>query len=117
MKVLILLFANLFRSDFIRYKHRFGLQEKVQIHHIIPLEWKRHKNLIKNDYNINEGYNLIFLPSKKGKESIDTIRRIHDGGHPEYNKYVYNLLQTEENPFEISKILRNKLINNKEIPW
>lgn len=117
MKVLLLLFANLFRSDFIRYKHRFGLQEQIQIHHIIPLEWKRHKNLIKNGYNINGGYNLIFMPSTNGKKNIATIRRIHDGGHPEYNKYVYDLLQSETNPFEINKILRNKLINNEEIPW
>jgi hypothetical protein len=57
------------------------------------------------------------MPSTNGKKNIATIRRIHDGGHPEYNKYVYDLLQSETNPFEINKILRNKLINNEEIPW
>ena len=56
------------------------------------------------------------MPSTNRKKNITTIRRIHDGGHPEYNKYVYDLLQSEINPFEINKILRDKLTNNEEIP-
>lgn len=117
MKVLIMLFSSLFRSDFVRYKNRFGLHDQVQIHHIIPLEWKNHRNLLKHEYNINSGYNLIFLPSKIGKQNINTIRVVHDGGHVLYNKYVYNLLETGQNPYEINKFLRNCLINNKQIPW
>ena len=117
MKIITVLFSNIFRSDFIRYKHRFGLQGHVQVHHIIPLEWKKHKNLLKYNYNIDSGYNLIFMPTKSGKKRINTVRRIHDGGHPAYNKYVYDLLETIEDPFEINQFLRNSLINNKEIYW
>ena len=117
MKIIMLLFTNLLRRDFIYYKHRFNLHEQIQVHHIIPLEWKKHRNIIKNNYNIDAGYNLIFMPTKYGKKYLNTIRRIHDGGHSEYNKYVYNLLNEIHDPFEINKLLRNKIINNEEIPW
>ena len=111
------LFANLLRKDFIMYKNRFNLQEQVQIHHIIPLEWKKHSSLLNHNYDIDAGYNLIFMPSKKGKKSINTVRRIHDGGHPKYNKYIQELLDNKENPFKINKIIRKKIINNEEFPW
>lgn len=117
MKIIMFLFANFLRRDFIIYKHRFNLHEKVQVHHIIPLEWKTHINIINSQYDIDSGYNLILMPTKMGKLTINTSRRIHDGGHPKYNKYVYSLLDKNEDPFEINKILRKKIINDEEIPW
>lgn len=117
MKIIMILFANLLRRDFIIYKHRFNLHEKVQVHHIIPMELKTHSNIIKNNYDIDSGYNLIFMPTKRGKLTINTSRRIHDGGHTNYNKYVYSLLNENEDPFEINKVLRKKIINNEQIPW
>lgn len=111
----MIIFSGLFRKDFVNIRNRFSLQETVQIHHIIPLEWKNHKKLI--NYNINEGYNLIFLPNKKGKEILNTNRRIHDGGHPNYNKYVLERLNEIKDPHELSLELRLSLINNEEIPW
>lgn len=116
MKIIMFIFANLLRHDFINYKHRFNLNEKVQVHHIIPLEFKTHQNIIKNNYDIDSGYNLIFMPTKRGKLTINTIRRIHDGGHPQYNKYIYCLLD-EKDPFEINKVLRRKIINGEKFPW
>lgn len=56
------------------------------------------------------------MPTKRGKLTINTSRRIHDGGHPRYNKYVYSLLNENEDPFEINKFLRKKIINGEEIP-
>ena len=111
------LFANLLRKDFIVYKHRFNLHEKVQVHHIIPLEWKKHSSLLEHEYDIDAGYNLIFMPSKIGKKSINTVRRVHDGGHPKYNLHIKELLDKNEDPFEINKIVRKKILNNEEIPW
>lgn len=78
MKIITILFSNFLRKDFINYKYRFNLQEKVQIHHIIPLQWKSHANLILNEYDIDAGYNLIFMPSKFGGKTINTTR-VHDG--------------------------------------
>jgi len=117
MKIILFLFANLLRRDFIIYKHRFNLHEKVQVHHIIPLEWKTHPNIIKSNYDIDSGCNLIFMPTKKGKLTINTSRRIHDGGHPRYNKYIYSLLNKNEDPYRINKILREKITSGKEIYW
>lgn len=117
MKIVMFLFANLLRKDFIFYKHRFNLHEKVQIHHIIPLEWKKHSSLLKHEYDIDAGYNLIFMPSKIGEKTINTVRRVHDGGHPKYNLYTKDLLDNEEDPFQINKNIRKKILNNQEIPW
>lgn len=117
MKIVMFLFANLLRKDFIVYKHRFNLHEKVQIHHIIPLEWKKHSSLLEHEYDIDAGYNLIFMPSKMGKNSINTVRRVHDGGHPKYNLHIKELLDKNEDPFQINKNIRKKILNNQEIPW
>ena len=112
---LFMIFASLSRKNFINTKNKFGLQDLVQVHHIIPLEWQKHKNL--KYYNVHKGYNLIFLPTKKGSAEINTIRRVHEGGHPNYNKYILYLLDKNEDPFVLSKEIRNKLILNEEIPW
>lgn len=109
------IFTSLLRKDFIKIKHRYSLHGKVQVHHIIPLEWKSHANL--KDYNIDAGYNLMFLPTKRGKIEINTIRRIHDGGHSKYNKFVKEQLDLEVDPYYLSYTLRDKLIHDGEVPW
>lgn len=110
-----MVFFSLLRCDFIKYKYRYNLRGLVQVHHIIPLEWKTHKNLF--DYDIDKGYNLILMPTKEGKKILNTNRRIHDGGHLEYNKYIYQLLESGECPYSISNKMRKKIINNEEILW
>lgn len=110
-----MLFANLTRKNFINTKNRFNLQELVQVHHIIPLEWKNHKKL--SNFNINSGYNLIFLPTKLGKSKINTDRRVHDGGHRDYNRYVLIKLNEADDPFKLVNELRSDILNNNEIPW
>lgn len=117
MKIIMFLFANLLRKDFIMYKCRFNLQEKVQVHHIIPLEWRNHENIIRNEYDIDSGYNLILMPTKIGIKTVNTVRRVHDGGHPNYNKYICSMLDENKDPFEINKFLRKKIINGEEFPW
>lgn len=110
-----LLFASLLRSDFIHYKNRFNLNDLVQIHHIIPQQLNDHKTLF--DYNIHSGHNLIFMPTNKGKDSLFTKRRIHEGGHLEYNKYIKMRLDQGDDPFILSNEIRKKIINGKNIPW
>lgn len=111
----MLLFSGIVKRDFIDVKYRFNLQELVQVHHIIPLQWKSHANLY--NYDVHSGNNLIFLPTKKGKEILKTNRRIHDGGHPKYNLFIKEQLDLECDPYELSRILRNSFKYNQEIPW
>lgn len=111
----VMLFLSLLRCDFIKYRNRYNLQGLVQIHHIIPQEWKNHHNLL--DYDIYSGYNLIFMPTNKGKEILFTNRRIHDGGHPMYNKYIKMRLDSGEDPYILTKEMRNKIINGEDFPW
>tara|TARA_B100000035_G_scaffold315414_1_gene335937 strand:+ start:7228 stop:7581 length:354 start_codon:yes stop_codon:yes gene_type:complete len=117
MNIIILFLLTLLRKDFISYKKRFNLIEKVQVHHVIPLMHRDHKNLLYHNYDINAGYNLIFMPTEYGKKCLNTKRRIHDGGHLKYNKYVLELLDRNMTPFEINNLLKNKIKNNEEIPW
>jgi hypothetical protein len=109
-----LLFLNLRKKDFVSYKYRFQLQEYVHIHHIIPLEWRSKANL--KGYNVDMGYNLMFMPNKIGKTKINTVRRNHEGGHMKYNKYINERLE-HECPFEIRQSVRHCLSNGLEIPW
>ena len=50
---MILLFLNLRKKDFTMYKYRYGLQEYVHIHHIIPLEWRSGANLKGYDVDLS----------------------------------------------------------------
>lgn len=111
----MLLFVNLLKRDFIEYKYRFNLQELVQVHHIIPLQWADHVNL--KDYNIYSGYNLMILPTKKGKNILNTTRRIHEGGHIRYNKYIKEQLDLECDPYKLAYKMRLSITKNEEIPW
>ena len=64
---------------------RKHLQEKVQIHHVIPRQFKSHPTLLMNQFDVEDGYNLIFLPV--GEEVLNTRRPVHFGGHPAYNEF------------------------------
>jgi len=112
--MLHLLFLNLRKKDFINYKNRYNLQDYVHVHHIIPLEWRSKANL--KGYDVDLGYNLIFMPNKLGKNKINTIRRNHEGGHMKYNKYINERLE-QECPFDISREIRYNLMNNVDLPW
>ena len=111
----MLLFVNLLKRDFIEYKYRFNLQKLVQVHHIISLQWKNHINL--KDYNVYSWNNLIFLSTKKGKNILNTTRRIHEGGHIKYNEYIKKQLDLEHDPYELAYKMRLSIIRNEEIPW
>ena len=109
-----LILTSMRKKDFVRYKYRYNLQDYVHIHHIIPLEWRCKANI--KDYDVDMGYNLMFMPNKLGKTKINTLRRNHEGGHMLYNKYIEERLE-HECPFEIMHDVRKMLINNKDIPW
>jgi len=68
-----------------RMRQRRQFQEKVQIHHVIPQQFKKHPVLVTHQFDVEDGYNLIFLPS--GEDMIKTNRPVHFGGHPNYNEF------------------------------
>lgn len=72
-------------SRFKATRERFGLCGHVQIHHIIPRQFRGHPCL--QHFDMNNGYNLMFMPALPDSR-IRTTRREHQGGHPLYNKYV-----------------------------
>lgn len=112
--MILFLFTNLRKKDFIRYKYRYNLEDCVHVHHIIPLQWKSKANI--NGYDVDMGYNMMFMPNKMGKTKLNTIRRNHEGGHMKYNKYISERLE-HECPFEIRQSVRHCLSNGLEIPW
>lgn len=129
MKILsysCLLFSTLTKNDFKRYKNRFKLKGLVEIHHIIPRQHKQHPVIIKTNYNIENGYNLILLPNKKGYEklSLHNDRAIHQYGHYKYNllikKYLdYLLLEDNFSQIDIINLnlyLRQEL-RHLNISW
>tara|TARA_Y100000741_G_C17970532_1_gene443658 strand:+ start:96 stop:464 length:369 start_codon:yes stop_codon:yes gene_type:complete len=70
-------------------RKRFNMNGLVEIHHVVPKQFKTHPTLLREKYNVEEDYNLIFLPSEKGTHSLNLRSRpVHSGGHLEYNLFV-----------------------------
>lgn len=85
-----LLFYNIHKSSFRNIRSKKNLTGLIEIHHIVPRQFKRHPTVILSNYDIENGYNFIFLPNKKGEKilNIHSDRPIHNNGHMEYNYYV-----------------------------
>ena len=85
-----LLFSGKNHQYFRQQRHKRGLDDLVQIHHIIPREFRNHPAIIDSGYNIEDGYNLVFLPTRMGVNGLNLHidRPIHYGGHLLYNRYV-----------------------------
>ena len=121
-----LLFSGFTKSRFKDYKKRYKLSSLVEIHHIIPKQHKKHPVICNTNYNIEDGYNLIFLPNIKGKEKLNLHinRPIHQYGHYKYNLFVKDYLDfllIEGNYSKIDIINFNlylrKNLRNLKIPW
>ena len=96
-------------------RKRFNLDGLVQIHHIIPKEHVRHPLVVCSVYDINDEYNLMFMPTCVYQKSK---RLVHDGGHVKYNQYVRERLDVTDDIFALSKELRLILKSgNTTIPW
>ena len=114
------------KATFKQTKHRFSLVPLVQIHHIIPRQFRHHPTVI--DFNMEDGSNYMLMPNAKGKELINTCRPNHEGGHMAYNRYVQEALDhiySTDDPSQhlrgvqnLSSYLRNQICNGcKDIPW
>lgn len=111
-----------------KYKHakiRWSIGDKVHVHHIIPRQFRNHPVLI--GYDIENGYNLMFMPNKLGKAFLRTTRPCHEGGHSAYNRYVgkclehiYRDLDYEDHIIHVrllSAHLRHRSANDRSLPW
>ena len=108
-------------------KIRFGLMSLVQIHHIIPLEHKNHHVLQHCQFDINDDFNLLLMPTMKGSRmlNINEKRLIHDGGHMQYNRFVKTKLDEiaviENKHYELGQLcsyLKDNLRrNDDDMPW
>jgi len=64
-----------------------------QAHHLLPREFwheltTEQKSVLRQvNYNINNGENIVFLPSSDRGQAIHKLP-IHNGSHPKYNKAV-----------------------------
>ena len=103
-----LLFSGKNRTYFRNVRNRRNLQELVQIHHIIPREFKRHPTIIFSEYEIENGYNMMFLPTHKGAEKLNLHldRALHFRGHFNYNRYIGIILD---------KMLSENKINERDL--
>tara|TARA_B110000285_G_C15098000_1_gene603273 strand:- start:1371 stop:1826 length:456 start_codon:yes stop_codon:yes gene_type:complete len=114
------------KSTFKQTKHRFSIAPLVQLHNIIPRQFRKHPVVV--DFNMEDGANYMFMPNVLGKQLINTCRPNHNGGHQAYNRYVQRILEhiySTKDPVEhlycvqkFSSYLRNQICNGcKDIPW
>ena len=116
---------TLVRADFIRTRDRFGLRGLVEIHHIIPREFATHPTITRAGYDIEDGHNMMFMPSAAGGHVLQTHRPVHSGGHRTYNRWVgeelnANLNATSpEHVTELRRYLRGCLRSavKAPVPW
>jgi hypothetical protein len=69
-----------------RARARHGLARAVEIHHVIPREFRAHPQLAARAYDVDAAYNTIFMPSATYPTHCQ--RPQHTGGHPQYNAFV-----------------------------
>lgn len=121
-----LIFSGLNINRFKYYKKRFKLTNLVEIHHIIPRQHTNHPIIIKTKYNIDDGYNLMFLPTYKGKNKLNLHldRPIHQYGHYKYNMFIKSYLDNllESNNYSKLDIINlniflRKNLRHLTIPW
>tara|TARA_A100001015_G_scaffold237898_1_gene270626 strand:- start:11068 stop:11418 length:351 start_codon:yes stop_codon:yes gene_type:complete len=112
------LFILVISRNFRYYKNRFKLKNSVQIHHIIPRQYKSHPVILTSGYSIEENSNLMMLPSAPNR---NTSRLVHNGGHAKYNEYIQTKLDTFSSVDEILT-LKNTLKQyirkgDQSLPW
>ena len=113
------------KSKFKKTRTKFSLSSLVQIHHIIPREFRNHPVLY--GFDIEDGQNFMFMPNDLGKVVLLTGRPNHNGGHHAYNRYVGSMLDfieeesSEDRIFKVQELtffLRNEIRSGCEnIPW
>ena len=123
--MLVIPMKGVTKQHFKNTKIKFGLHKYVQIHHIIPRQFKNHPLL--KGFDVEDGQNFIFMPTEIGKQKINTVRLNHEGGHNQYNKFVGHHIENiyrnspvhcrEEEVLKLVISLRKNLTTTSNIPW
>lgn len=122
-----LLFSGSPKTRFQQVRKSRNLQGLVDIHHIIPKQCHNHPTIRMSKYDIENGYNLMFLPTLAGSIKIKNLhfsRPIHMNSHKNYNKFVIEVLDemflnsqiNEYNLCKLNRYLRQNM-RHLEIPW
>lgn len=102
-------------------REKFNMIGLVEIHHVVPKEFKNHPTLLREKYNVEEDYNFVFVPSKKGACNLNLRNRpIHSGGHPAYNSFVKTHLDVCNSScyfIILLYILFNGSSGRMKVPW
>ena len=77
-------------------RKRWSLHGLVDVHHIIPKQFKGHPTVRKYGYNVEADYNFMFCVTKRGVQhlNIRDSRPIHDIQHGMYNLFVKQQLDS-----------------------
>ena len=120
------LFSGLSRNDFYNVRNKNNLKELVEVHHIVPRQFTYHPTVLLSNYDIENGYNLMFLPTQKGSVilNIHTDRPKHFNGHRKYNRYVSTVLdemflESKTNQHNLCKLNKKLKQNMRHLncPW
>ena len=126
LKYSTLLFFGLTRNNFYTIRDNRNLKGLVSVHHIIPKQFKNHPVIKISKYDIENGYNLMFLPTNNANNKLllHHDRPFHSNGHIKYNKYVEDILDemlvmgkiNEYNLCELNKKLKQNM-RHLDCPW
>ena len=122
-----LLFSGIPKTRFQKFRQDRNLTGLVDIHHIIPNQCMNHPTIALGNYDIKNGYNLMFLPKPEGWIKIRNLhptRAIHMNDPIEYNKFVITtldnmLLNGQTNEYNLCKLNRylRQNMRHRAIPW
>lgn len=71
---------------------RFDMKGKLEIHHVVPRQFKQHDTLRRYRYDVEKPYNTILLASRRDGLRLKSDRNEHAGGHAAYNRWVGDML-------------------------
>ena len=109
------------RAALRRARLRFGLVGLVQIHHIVPQEFRHALSRLGVDRD--DPQNLMFMPTLAGTQRLQLRpgRLVHDGGHAAYNAWVGSQLMQCSDRSDVAGLmcaLRADLrATDADIPW
>ena len=103
-----------------RTRRRRGLTDLVEIHHVVPREFRDHPVVRAHGYDVEEGYNTLFVPSWRGAH-LGARRPMHTGGHISYNAYVRTELDALSGPASFVALLWVLFLASRgrrtDVPW
>ena len=108
INVFIYIYSSVYRRNI---KRRFFFIGLIQDHHIIPREFRYKINYenTKIISHIDHSNNLLMMPTRLGKQFINTNRTIHENGHNKYNRYINKLLDSNYTPDYIIPYVKQQL--------